>query len=347
MRDRPRQAAEVVLAMLAICCCGPSTSEAQAISPGNAARLRRVISLPLPGSVVGFASFSPDGRTLYAGDRTGELHAWDVSSWSRRTLIPPFVTQQAADSARLPFYPTAALSPDGRTIVSATSLAGDVVVRAVDGSVASTFRYGSPVYSVEISPDGRLVAVGGLNGNVVVRELATGTQLANLVCDRQYVSVLAFSPDGRTLVAGYERPGNLMKAWSTSTWRETATFDVIAERVDFHDAAFTPDGRYLVVARVGGSELPLAVEMLDASTYQVVRRIGDQVSAFQLAFSPDGLLLASSWAGVDLWEAATGNVVRSAIGTGDHTLSVAFSRDGTMLAFGVEGEGVQVWGLPQ
>jgi hypothetical protein len=42
-------------------------------------------------------------------------------------------------------------------------------------------------------------------------------------------------------VAAYERPGNLMKVWSTSTWQEASTFSQMTERVDYHDAVFTPE----------------------------------------------------------------------------------------------------------
>jgi WD40 repeat protein len=137
-----------------------------------------------------------------------------------------------------------------------------------------------------------------------------------------------------------------MKAWSTTTWQETATFSVMAERIDFHDAVFTPDGRNLVVARVGLAE-PAVIEVLDASTHQAVRRISSQVSAFQLAFSPDGSLLASSWSTVDLWQGASSASARS-IGTGgQEAMSVAFSPDGTLLAFSVLGQGVQVWSVPR
>lgn len=337
----------VVAVLVAGCADGVApVAGGQVITAANAARLQRIVSLPVPDSVIGFLAFSPDNRTLIAKGRTGEVLAWETGTWSRSTLQPAFMTQAEAYAAQVPFYPTMALSPDGRNMATVTSATGDVSVRQVRGSQLSTFSYGSPVYSVAISPDGALVAVGGLNGNVVVREAATGRQVADLTCDRQYVSALVFSPDGGTLVAAYERPGNLMKAWSTSTWLETATFSQMTERVDYHDAVFTPDGRYLVVARVGTAE-PNVIEMLDMSTFQVVRRISGQVSAFQLALSPDGTVLASGWADVRLWGTATGNLARAIGVGGTEVFSVAFSPDGTLLAFSVFGGDVQVWSVPR
>ena len=316
---------------------------AQVITLQNATRLERIASLDVPGSLIGFVAFSLDNRSLISGDRTGEVLAWETGTWTRRTLQPAFMNQEVADSARVPYYPTLALSADGRTAAAATSAAGDVSVREMSGRVLSAFAYGSPVYAMAISPDGRLVAVGGLRGNVAIHELATGRQVADLRCDHEYVSVLVFSPDGRTLVAGYERPGNVLKAWNASTWQESSTFYRIEPRVDYHDAVFTSDGRNLVVARI-----PADIEMVDMGTMQVVRQFrGHTRAAYQLAFSPDGSLLASSAddGTLRLWETATGSAVR-VIDTGDHELfSVAFSPDGTLLAFSVGGEGIQVWGV--
>lgn len=212
-----------------------------------------------------------------------------------------------------------------------------------EGRTLFTVSYGTQVYATGISPDGRFLAVGGLRGNVVVHDLATGRQVADLRCDREYVSILVFSPDGSALVAGYERPGNLMKAWSTTTWRETSTFHQMAERIDYHDAVFTPGGRQLVIGRI-----PSDIEFVDMRTKQVVRQLrGHARAPYQLALSPDGSLLASAAddGTVRLWKVRTGNAVR-VIDTGDHELySVAFSPDGALVAFSVSGEGVQVWSV--
>jgi len=320
----------------------PGATGAQAITAENAPRLERIASLDLPASFVTTVIFSPDGRSIVTGDRNGEVLMWERGTWTRHVYQPAQSRGAADDSARVPFYGTLALSPDGRTIVTA-STAGEVRVRDWDGRARFTFSYGSPVFPTSISPDSRFLAVGGLRGNVVVHDLATGRQVADLRCDREYVSALVFSPDGSTLVAGYERPGNLMKAWSTTTWQETSTFNQLTERIDYHDAIFTPDGRQLVIGRI-----PADIEFVDMGTKQVVRQFrGHTRAPYQLAFSPDGSLLASAAddGTVRLWDTGTGNAVR-VISTGDRELySVAFSPDGKLLAFSVSGEGVQVWAV--
>jgi WD40 repeat protein len=329
----------VVLAMLVIA----RAAAGQVITALNAPRLERVASLDLPAAYVNTVLFSPDGRSLVTGDRYGEVNVWERGTWNRRPYQAPLTSREVADSARVPFYGALALSPDGRTVVTGGGPTGEVKVRDWEGRTRFTLSYGVPVFATAISPDGRFLAVGGLRGDVVVYDLATGRQLADLVCDRQYASVLVFSPDGSTLVAGYERPGNLMKAWRTETWQEAFTFHQLIERTDYHDAVFTPDGRQLLIGRI-----PVDIEFVDMGTKQVVRQLrGHTRAPYQLAFSPDGSLLASAAddGTLRLWDVRTGSAVR-VIDTGDHELySVAFAPDGTQLAFSVSGEGVQVWAV--
>jgi hypothetical protein len=65
-----------------------------------------------------------------------------------------------------------------------------------------------------------------------------------------------------------------------------------------------------------------------------------------VAFSPDGALLASGGSGgqtVKLWDAGTGQELRSLKGHTDHVMCVAFSPDGALLASGGDDGTVKVW----
>ncbi len=321
----------------------PARQRGEVIAVANASRLERLASLGAPGSFITGVAFLPDGRTVLTGDRNGEVLAWDVGTWARHTLQAPISSREGDDASRVPFYGVLAVAPDGRAIVTASPAPGVLTLRDAAGRETGSLSYGSPTYATAVSPDGRLLAVGGLAGDIAIHDLATGRRVADLRGEHVYVSVLVFSPDGRTLVAGYERPGNVLKAWSTATWREAFTFGRMTERIDWHDAVFTPDGQGLLVGRT-----PADIELIDLGTREVVRRFaGHGRAPYQLALSPDGSLLASAAddGTVRLWDRSSGNAVRT-IDAGAHELySVAFSPDGTLLAFSVSGEGVQVWGI--
>lgn len=100
--------------------------------------------------------------------------------------------------------------------------------------------------------------------------------------------------------------------------------------------AFSPDGRVLAAAGADG-----VVYLIDTRTWKVARRLtGHPELIVALAFSPDGRRLASGGfsglpgkhpAQVLLWDVAAGQKLR-AVATPDAVWSLAFSRDGALLA---------------
>jgi WD40 repeat protein len=318
------------------------------ISPHNASRLTQLASLPLPGSFVNALVFSPDNRFLLSADRNREVIRWERGSWARHPLQAAQSSYQADDSAQIHFYGTLALAPDGLSLVT-TEPDGTVQVREADGKERFRFSLGARVYSTAISPDGRWLAVGGLAGNIHVVDLRSGQPVADLPSDREYIDVLLFTPDGRTLLAGYERPANLLGAWDTGTWRETWTVAHAPGRFDYHDALLTPDSRALMLGTtLGLREGRNFIEFLDLETRQVVRRLGGyETMPYQMALSPDGALLAAGIrdGSVWIWELATGEPVKVIPPAQGSVMSLAFSPDGTLLALAAEAREIQVWGV--
>jgi WD40 repeat protein len=329
----------VIMPLVASCSSGVKVGDV--ISADNAVRLERISYLDLPSSFVNAVVFSPDSRYLITGDRNEEVIVWERETWNRRIHHTAESNLRADDEAQVGFYGTLALSPDGRAIVSAS--ADGVRVRDWDGNELYAISYGARVYSAAISPNGRLLAVGGVSDNIKIIDFETGQEVADLRSDREFISVLVFSPDGEVLLAGYERPQNVMSTWNTTNWQETSTFSHVAERFDYHDAIFTPDGRNLVIASTRNH-----LEFLDMTTKQVARILrGHARAPYQLAFSPDGSVLASAAEDgtVRLWNVETGDILKVIENAPRAVFSVAFSPDGTLLAFGVEEEGVEIWAV--
>jgi WD40 repeat protein len=127
------------------------------------------------GSLVLNVVFSPDGKTLAAGDDAGNAGLWDTSSDLRITTL---AEGSPIDSE--------AFSPNGR-IFAVGDDGGDVGLwDTSSGRRTVTLAEGSNVYGVAFSPDGQALGIGDLNGNVTLLQQSiwnmTGGSLARLVC---------------------------------------------------------------------------------------------------------------------------------------------------------------------
>ena len=177
----------------------------QVVTLVDRARARSYVLHGHPGDVKVIA-FSPDGRTLAAGDTTGLVNLWDVGTLrARATLrVNNPGTQSlvfSADGSRLAtlvslghviqFWDTAtgasrgeipvedtvafafAFSPDGKTmaVAGADGLAAlwDVGERRKLGSVGER---GRSLYAVAFASDGRRIATGGAEGNVCLWDVS-------------------------------------------------------------------------------------------------------------------------------------------------------------------------------
>jgi WD40 repeat protein len=306
------------------------------------------------GAIVSSVAFSPDGKTFVSGNHNGTVKLWEVS---RGKELDIFQGHKGA------VY-SVAFSPDGKTIAAGgenNTLLWEVSSKKELGS----FPASKQTNSVAFSPDGKTIAVGNSDGTIRLWEVSSGKKLltfadqstslygsADYEVHANYISSIAFSPDGQTLASGSEQ--GTIKLWKLSRQKLHA---ILSEWPggDFSDEryvtslAFSPDGKTIAagVSSYGNKN----IQLWDVATEkEVASFFADQVKA--VAFSPDGQTLATGGQNyTGLWEVKSRKElakVEEPYGWGPkqhyiNTQAVAFSPDGKMLVTGNSEGTLKLW----
>ncbi|WP_086666134.1 hypothetical protein [Lentzea kentuckyensis] len=306
-----------------------------------------VLSAPWPG-VVEFsrkALFSPDGRHVVAGmNRSKAIQWWRVADGAVvRTNVGH--TQSVTGVA---------FSRDGNTLLS-----GGLDGAGILWKVRATFLdQPAPVHAVAFSPDGRVLASSS-GRTVTLWDPERREQVRVLtVGDGSFVS-LSFSPDSSTLVTSQD---GAVRLWSVKTGTLVRTFPLDSGQSAYY-VTFSPDGNTL--AAIGGTPLstfsstetkpPLEYivrqwnvasgDVLVTNSYRVTNAAVDPYPSGRAVFSPDSTMFAVPLTNgsIEFRQARTGERAGELVGHQDGAVSLAFTKDGTMLASGGSDRTVRLW----
>ena len=216
-------------------------------------------------------------------------------------------------------------SSDSRQILFSSNDGTIKLWDTITGREISTFKVNSGTegtVNVVFSPDeSQILSSNG--SNIKLWDMVSGREIRTFSGHSDYVTSVAFSPDGRQIVsASWD---NTIKLWDTETGREILDWTSSTQRWGVTTVAFSPDGRQIILGDLVGR-----LELLDANTGQKIKTFfgGHNERITTLVFSPDcSQILSSDGRQIKLWNINTGREIRTFSGHFGRVMSICFSPD--------------------
>ena len=316
------------------------------------------------GSIQSVA-FSPDGKTIVSCGGNN-IHLWD--SHTNQLLNTLVGHTESVNSV--------VFSPDGETIASAGN---DGTIRLWDANTRKRLKasmgHAESVNSVVFSPDGETIASAGNDRTIRLWDANTGELINTLIGHIENVNTVTFSPDGNTIASGSGKlvylgegedqgtcVGQEIRLWNAHTGELINT--LIGHTSVVNSVVFSPDGSTIAsgsghwMGYEGTYSAGEEVRLWNVHTGELLKTLtGHKDVVSSLAFSPDGSYIVSgdwydwgghlssgTWSGeIRVWDAHTGEHIKTLTGHTGGVSSLTFSPDGKTLANGRTDGTILLW----
>ena len=294
---------------------------------------------------VSSVAFSPNGDTLASASMSRFLRVHDVNLWT--------LHQSEAKPVALSFPKgggiySVTFSPDGQMLATGEERLGGVQLwnMAQPGS-KPTLISEAPGYSLSFSPDGHMLAAAGYKQIQVWNLRQLETKPVVLEGHENYVTSVAFGPDGHSIASGSK--DNTVRLWKLGQ-SNTAPIILHGHEKPVTSLAFAPNGHTIAS---GSEDNTVRLWDLHQPNADPIVLRGHEDKVRSVAFSVDGQTLASSsndqtvrlWWGLRQSNAAP-TILRAVLESpSDGFSSVAFSPNGQALASGSDDGSIRIWNV--
>jgi WD40 repeat protein/mono/diheme cytochrome c family protein len=314
---------------------------------------------PFPVTVTALA-FTPDGKKLVVSGHH-ELTVWDVATArpekrvrtrARRAMALVFLPDgklavaggRPGEEGELRVYDLnggTARAENGVVYLDGVNAKG-VMVKQLIGTLDTD----DEVLCLALSPDGKKLASGGCDRTVHVWDISAGVATAKLEQSVEnhadWVFGVAFSPDGKQLLTASR--DKTAKVWDLAAKESVLTFPDHQNGV--YGVAAKADGKFgysvgedgnLRSWNAKGEQAGKQVKVLGGHGKPVLKL------AAQAAAKPPLLATCGADFTVKLWNADSGQALKTLAGNTDYVYAVALSPDGSLVASGAFNGEVRVW----
>jgi eukaryotic-like serine/threonine-protein kinase len=287
--------------------------------------------------------FSPDGKLLTTVSNDNFVRTWNIEKGE--TTMPNVEMKGAWKCAYF---------PDSKRFAVAASAASNPFVKVFEvetgKEILTLSGHTKRIRAVDVSPDGKMIATGSLDGTARIWNAETGEELRRIdfaTNDKgTEINDVTFSKTGEKLaVVGFET----LSVIDTKTYKQTDTdLTRFADKnvvLSGWKVAFSPLEKTLAVGNYFGE-----VIFLDSDKLSIIRVLRHhQVNVKTLAYSTDGKTLATgSWdRTVKFLDVQSGEVVNELKGHFAGVHELAYSPDGKILATASGDFNVNLWNAEQ
>ena len=265
--------------------------------------------------------YSPDGTQLVVATSIG-VWLYDASTDTELNLL----------SEEPDYVEAIAFSPDSSTLACG-GYSPNHAIRLWDtdtGKLIDTLDGGEEIVDLTFSPDGTMLASsGGWPDYPIQLWSLTNRQLqGTLFGHTRWISALAFSADGKTLISGSE--DHTVRLWDVHTGELKCILE--EHRDDVNSVVLSPDGNTLASGSDDGT-----LQFWDMRTGEMLAILEEDAKFPEgfnvIAFSPDGKTLASATVKqIQLWDTHTKQLRDVLEGHTSDVTNIVFSPDGRTIA---------------